>query len=485
MPARTLVRLLVVLSLLAALAVAQPASTRAATLTVRNLNDSGAGSLRQAIAAAAPGDTISFRAGLTGTITLTSGQLTITDDLTIAGPGAQVLAVSGNDASRVFLVNAGVTATIDGLTLRDGLTLLPDLGSAIRNAGTLALTRSIVTANSKFAAIFNDFGGSTLTLSDSAIVDNALYGIENFGSLTITRSTVAGHGDFGIRNFGPLEISDSSITGNGGDGIETYAPLTVTRSTLAGNGWHGIDGLRDPQIAVSSSTISGNGYGGIHNTGSTALSNSTIAFNQSNGLALSAPATVTGTIVAHNLAGNCRIPSNVTSGGYNLSSDATCFAAGGTDRINTGLRLGPLVDNGGPTLTHLPLPGSPAIEAGGLSCPATDQRGELRPRGAACDIGAVEALPPLVLNTLSPNRIPLSSTAQTLTIRGSNFATGATVTIGLRTYPAAVVSSTELRVSVLPKDVFMVGWLVVPTVKVTVVNPGGATSNSLTLYLAR
>jgi subtilisin-like proprotein convertase family protein len=89
------------------------------------------------------------------------------------------------------------------------------------------------------------------------------------------------------------------------------------------------------------------------------------------------------------------------------------------------------------------------------------------------------------LSQLSPNRVPLSSAPQTITIRGANFAAGATVTIGLRTYPATFVSSTELRVSIVPKDVFVAGWLVIPTATVRVTNPGGATSNSLTLYLTR
>jgi subtilisin-like proprotein convertase family protein len=89
------------------------------------------------------------------------------------------------------------------------------------------------------------------------------------------------------------------------------------------------------------------------------------------------------------------------------------------------------------------------------------------------------------LSQLSPNRVPLSSSPQTITIRGANFVDGATVTIGLRTYPATFVSSTELRVSIVPRDVFVAGWLVIPTATVRVTNPGGATSNSLTLYLTR
>src|SRR5262249_57945061 len=79
------------------------------TLTVRNNADSGPGSLRATIAAAAAGDTIVFSNALNGqTIRLTSGQLTLTRDLDIEGPGAPRLTISGNDASRVFAVGARV-----------------------------------------------------------------------------------------------------------------------------------------------------------------------------------------------------------------------------------------------------------------------------------------------------------------------------------------------------------------------------------------
>src|SRR5688572_7339484 len=116
---RRLRTLCVVSAVLAAMVVlGSPA--QAATFTVSNTDDSDAGSLRQAVldANATPGaDTIDF--SVTGTITLTSGQLTVTDDLTIDGPGAASLTVSGNNTTRVMQV-AGATLYLDGLTVANG-----------------------------------------------------------------------------------------------------------------------------------------------------------------------------------------------------------------------------------------------------------------------------------------------------------------------------------------------------------------------------
>src|SRR5882672_4904882 len=93
-------------------------ATRAAMLTVTNTSDYGAGSLRQSIQGAAPGDTINF--AITGTITLTNGELLLTNNLGIIGPGATNLAISGNQASRVFEIGSNITVSISGLAVRNG-----------------------------------------------------------------------------------------------------------------------------------------------------------------------------------------------------------------------------------------------------------------------------------------------------------------------------------------------------------------------------
>src|SRR5262245_31066196 len=117
------------------------------TFTVLNLSDGGDGSLRQAVldANALPGaDDIRFADGLQRTIALTGGQLDVTDDLEIRGPGAELVAVSGTDASRVFEIGTGVAAILDGLTITHGRA---EDGGGIYNAGTLTVSRCTLSAN--------------------------------------------------------------------------------------------------------------------------------------------------------------------------------------------------------------------------------------------------------------------------------------------------------------------------------------------------
>src|SRR5438045_3993557 len=89
-------------------------------ITVTNTNDSGSGSLREALAVANDGDTINF--AVTGTITLTSGELLVNHSITISGPGVDNLAVDGNAADRVLHVASGATVIISELTITNGRT---------------------------------------------------------------------------------------------------------------------------------------------------------------------------------------------------------------------------------------------------------------------------------------------------------------------------------------------------------------------------
>jgi hypothetical protein len=193
-----------------------PVLARAATLTVSTLNDAGAGSLRQAIADAAANDTITF--GVTGTITLKSGALRIDKDLSITGPGAARLAVSGNRAGRVFDVTGG-TVLISNLTVSDGLA---DVGAGIRNAGTLTASRCTISGNrtsvDSGAGIFNSgiltLDGCVLSLNNADVTGG---GIRNNGTASVSNS-LFDHNDAdsggGIFNHGTLSVMGCAFVAN-------------------------------------------------------------------------------------------------------------------------------------------------------------------------------------------------------------------------------------------------------------------------------
>ncbi len=163
-------------------------------LTVVNLLDKGTGTLRAEIAAAHSGDTIVFAPSLDGqAITLTSGELLIKKNLTIAGPGAGELTISGGGLSRVFEVANKENVTLSGLTIRNGVAL-SSYGSCIFNGGMLTVRNSTLSDNSAFAGggIYN---GGTLTLGNSALSNNTASncggGIYNDGTLTVSADTLS------------------------------------------------------------------------------------------------------------------------------------------------------------------------------------------------------------------------------------------------------------------------------------------------------
>jgi hypothetical protein len=279
------------------------------TLTVLNTLDSGAGSLRADIAAAHSGDTINFAPSLAGkTITLTKGELLIKTNLTIAGPGAGELTVSGNHASRVFEVATGTHVALTGLTISNGLAAGAN-GGGILNSGTLTVSASTLSSNSaNFQWKGNkgaggDGGGiynsGTLTVSASTLSSNSAGdggGIWNgyFDTLTVSGSTVSGNsagaGGAGIWNDGTLTVSDSTLSGNSaatGAGIQNDGTVTVSGSTLSNNvarsSGGGIGNFGTGTVSVIGSTMTGNSAsnngGGIFNQGTLTVSGSTLTGN--------------------------------------------------------------------------------------------------------------------------------------------------------------------------------------------------------------
>ena len=204
-------------------------------ITVLNANDSDVGSLRQALVDICPGRTIDFAPALNGqTIVLTSGGLVIRSNMSIVGPGATNLIISGNGGTRVFIINSGVTGVLAGLTIADG-------DGGLLNSGMLTVSDCAVSGN--FAV---DDGG----------------GIRNAGTLTLRNSTLSDNesagdaGGGGLHNSGTVTLRHTTVAGNSanfrGDGIHLRAgTLTVSHTLLSNTG---------ENYATNSGSVSNGGF---------------------------------------------------------------------------------------------------------------------------------------------------------------------------------------------------------------------------------
>jgi len=329
----------------------------ATTIVVNNTNDDGLGSLRQGLVSASDGDTIDAT-GISGVITLATGELVVNTSVVINGAGADLLAVDGNAASVVFQISVAKTVTISGLTMRNGQ---GNFGGGILNGagGALTITNSTLSGNT--AA----FGG----------------GAFNSGTMTITNSTVSGN--------------------TGGEGAGIYnaggSVATITDSTFSGN------------------TVTQTG-GACFNLGTLQITNSTFSDNSAAFLAggvFNLDTLEIGNTVLNRGDSGVNIYSNggtVTSLGYNVSSDdADGFLTGTGDQLNTDPLLGPLQNNGGSTFTHALLPGSPAIDMGDpnfIPPPFFDQRGTGFDRvvNGRIDVGAFELQTQTAINLKAAGR---------------------------------------------------------------------------------
>lgn len=364
--------------------------------TVINLNDSGPGSLRQAIADTPAGGTIDF--AVTGTIVLTSGQLVITNDLTVNGPGAPDLTISQNQSSRICLVSNAIV-NLSGLTIAGGVATgggngYAPYGGGIISFGTLTLRNCRISSNSAFwgGGVAN-FNAGPLTLSNCVVSSNSSLqeggGIYNYGSPAfIVGSAIVGNvvgvqgGSGGLVGSGfhggSLVISNSTVSSNqGGCGITCFCgTVLVVSCTIAGNSSYGL--LHECSWPESTVTIRNSIFSG---SGGAAFSDCAGSFVSQD----------------HNL-----IQNNYYDPFFNVP-DATFTGETNHNIYGQDPRLGPLADNGGPTPTHALRFDSPAIDAGHSGGATTDQRGLPRPiddtnapnagGGDGCDIGAYEADP--------------------------------------------------------------------------------------------
>lgn len=349
--------------------------------------DDGHTSLREAIDfanARSGADAITFDSSVFDhpqTITLDPalGQLTLTEDLTITGPAGRVTiarsAAESTPAFRLIEIRTGVAAKLVNLALTGGRA---DEGGGILNSGNLTfLSGALIGHTARFGGAIANRPGSDATLESSTVSSNSatVFGggiYSDAGKLVIKASTLhtnsAGNGGGGVlaRGAGSLTIQSSTLSGNfagvlGGGLLSSGGGLAVISSTIAGN-------------------VAGFTGGGIYNdTGNSAA--------------------LTNTIVAGNVGGDIANLATLT-GESNLIGDGSGGLSGTTNLLNVDPKLGPLLNNGGGTLTRALLSGSPAIDAGRNAAieldTATDQRGAGFPRirGGVVDIGAFEFSPP-------------------------------------------------------------------------------------------
>ena len=423
------------------------ASSAAVTFTVNTTTDTndatpgdglcadtgGACSLRAAIEEtnALPGaDIVKIPAG-TYLLTLTgpgedasaTGDLDITDDLTLSGIDAASTVIDGNNSDRVIHIPGAATVQISKVTIQGGnppggCTGCTNNGGGILNHGNLRIMDSTVSGNTsklasgidnwgslsvEFSVIDSNTGASygggirntaaaSLNIINSTISNHTVGeiggGIANEGITTITNSIIRGNSTTGnlrsgggITNAigGTMTINDSTIsantaTSNGKAGaISNGGILTIRRSTLSGNATSGGGNVANSgTLTISNTTISGNSAtgdnGGILNEGgTTTITNTTFSGNSGNTTADLCPAAgtinVTNTIIANQASGPGCSPGSCWKGKLNISnsldSDGSCGAGITADPL-----LGPLQDNGGWTQTHALQAGSPALDAG-------------------------------------------------------------------------------------------------------------------------
>ena len=370
-------------------------------VAVENVNDSGAGSLRQAIADVCPGGTIEFDPSLSGqTITLSS-TLFLYKGVKIDGSQLESkISVSGNNTTAVFEIASNIEVTLSDLMITNGRAVEEDgviFSGGINNFGTLQILNSVISNNgSELSAegngggIYNS-GGGILRISGSTISDNTAHlggGILNFGDLQISSSTISdntGMDGGGITSYATLELSNSTVSNNtaeGGGGILNRGTAVITNSTFVENNASGIGGGlygAAGSLTLTNVTFSDNesitGGVGIHNSGTLNLINSILANST--------------------LGSDCYNDNSTGTIGVNLRNLIEVNAAApngcGTPFSTADPNLGPLANNGGLTQTLALRDGSPAIDAGNaLNCPDTDQRGLDRPQGNRCDLGAYE-----------------------------------------------------------------------------------------------
>lgn len=299
--------------------------------------------------------------------------------------------VSGRDGGAV----AGGHVLIEGGAVFDNSAA--GSGGGVWSPGDVTLRGTVVSGNSAAGTGGGVWTGGEFLIEDSVVSKNVGTGIVVGRATTITASRILSNEGSGIsQGGGTMEIFTSTIDGNAGIGISTRGSASLSASTVSSNGEGGI--LSSGSLTVVNSTVSQNRGIGIVGGELVQLQNVTVVANGGpsggGGLHMRLPRSTGGVvnsiIADHPMGGDCHHFGMLISEGYNLDSDGSCGFTKLTDLPNTDPKLGPLSDHGGPTETHLPLPGSPTTGRVEVGCPVEDQRGITRPIGGGCDIGASE-----------------------------------------------------------------------------------------------
>src|SRR5438477_94942 len=388
------------------------ATAYATTRTVTNTADHTIGpctaddcTLREAVVSSVDGDSINFAASVTGTITLAQGEMLIQQSMTIVGPGAKVLSLSGNNVTRIFEIKNGFTASISGLTLTNGY---------VDNAGSTETIR-------EGGAILNH---GTLTVAECRFTLNAVKAFDVDRGSVIEGGRAEGGGLASDVNA-PLVVRNCTFDFNSvqgaqafGGGLESGGKATVINTTFSNN-----------TLKPTGTPNSAQGSGIYNHAGNIILVNCTILGNtyapsggadtvQGGGVFnyIDSSVTVQNTLIANNTAPSdgADVKGVIASRGHNVvqrtAGSTGWIATDKTDAQASPLNLGGLVYNGGQNKTHALLAGSVAIDAGDDSLAVdpgpnrtfgdgddvpltTDERGYARKVGASVDVGAFEFEP--------------------------------------------------------------------------------------------
>ncbi len=376
-------------------------------------------------------------AGCPCTIMLTAGELTVSEALTIHGPGADLLAIDGNGLTRVLRVSGSAGLAMSGVTIQHGFDANGPAGiflesGAIGDFEAIAVVDNVVGPNNVQVIGINQVPNAALV---DAVNDTCI-GCDGAGILVNAESTLALTNSLVARN---------QIIGDGSSGGGIYASFSA------------ITGL----VNVTISGNSASDGAGMNVGGSATFNNVTVADNTANaggGVLVVGTLDLGNTLLSGNLAAtgpDCMAAGDggvINSLNFNLfgsTTDCVITGLGLNDQTDVDPALTPLANNGGPTATMAIAPGSAALDAAdNETCQPDDQRTITRPQdgdlvgGAQCDIGAYEYVPPV-----EPE--PTTTVATTTTVAPTTTAASTTTTAAATTVATAPATAVLVE-QVLP-----------------------------------